>query len=693
MLGESEAHINPSSISTDWENVHDKFFVDDQKGDLLTPTQVISLVRHNATHYVGLTPSGFEVFSVMPEKPRTRFGQPVSLEVQLAMQHAQRIEFLSAIRGAEDSGLITREAAVRQAGGASPDAALLAEANDWDLTKLRNAKLRQTGPNSSAGTLFTSDAPTEANGGLGPLFGIGLAAGLMAETGIPIKTPKKDSLGRRFKKIKAFRWGVNGVVASSLVLSACTPISSVQPVRVENPAKIDNRATSFKDLVNASTKPWYSVAFGSEQYQFDRPVQFLTQEGVDELVVLRPVSSDASFNSSDRWAVGQAVFLGKDKSTRSVPFFVRCDAQGNPCEGYALVTDEASSTVGKKVFQLGEARNGKIVIGKWSMVFDGESLWLVDKELGKSTQLTDSGSGASKTPDGFRTMMGNILLSAFKLAEQQVSPTKPAVPTVTPTFAPTSTPEARNWVLNPPVNFAECCAINSEYATRLAKEKFDAINTPSLQEKIKKIKADPAYQKPSFNLQPTLDPLGKDIPYQYTAYYQMAIYAGGHDVTLPKMDWSIGKSVDIKVKMHVYIPIEKPNTYIITIGRITDTIGSTDSVLGTRDFHKNATLPNGQPFWEAQVGKEPTPGQMFQIFLATGMGLVDVNDASKTSSQYNPSFAYQGKFLEDNIGMKGANSIGKQILALSDQDARRALMKTLYDSQKFHLLVRARLYE
>ena len=410
---------------------------------------------------MGTTPNGPEVFSVMPIKPRTRFGQPVSLDVQLAMEYAQRIEFLSAIAGAEDSGLITHEAAVRQAGGASPDVALLGEINDWNDTKSKNATLRKKSPSSE--TVFASDtSANEANGGLGPLLGVGLVVGFVAETA-PTRTPKKDNQGRRFTKVKALRWGANGVVASSLVLSACTPISSAQPGRIDNPGKIDSKPTSFRDLVNASTKQWYSVAFGSESYQFDRPVDFLTQDGSDELITLHPTSTDTSFNTTDRWAVGRAVFAGKDKSTRAAPFFVRCDAQGNPCEGYALVTDEGSSTSEKKVFRLGEAKNGKIELGKWSMVFDGDSLWLIDLQSGKSTELTATGSGSPTQPDQFKSMLGNVLASAFKMAEQQAPRTAtPAVPTATSAPVPTSTPEVRDWTKNPPVNFAECCAKFSE---------------------------------------------------------------------------------------------------------------------------------------------------------------------------------------------------------------------------------------
>lgn len=265
----------------------------------------------------------------------------------------------------------------------------------------------------------------------------------------------------------------------------------------------------------------------------------------------------------------------------------------------------------------------------------------------------------------------------------------PAVPTATSAPVPSPTPDLKNFV---PTNFNNCCALNSEYANYRAKEKFDAINTPAFQDRIKKIKEDPKYQKPSFALEPVHDPLGKDIKYQYTSFYQMAIYAGGYDVVLPDMDWSIGKG-EVKVKMHIYIPVEKPDTYIITIARITDNIGSGDSVLGTRFYYKKGTLPDGRPALLAQIGQEPTPGQMFQIFEATGMGLVDVFNASKTSSQYNKGYIAQGNSLSGHIGMTGADSIAKQILALSDQDARGALMKTFFDSQKIHLLVEARLQE
>jgi hypothetical protein len=278
------------------------------------------------------------------------------------------------------------------------------------------------------------------------------------------------------------------------------------------------------------------------------------------------------------------------------------------------------------------------------------------------------------------------------------SATQTLASTNTPTLAPTNTPTLAvpptpsptpDWGKYIPTDFNDCCAKDAKYANVKALEEFNKMNTPALQERIKKIKNDPKYQPPSFALQPVYSSWGnKDAPYEYVSFYQMAIYAGGFDVILPDMDWIIGKR-NVTVKMHVYIPVENPQTYIITIGRITDDSGE-DSVLGARAYHKLVPSPDGKTGWGAQVGKEPTPGQLFQIFLATGMGEVDVLNAPTSSRPY---IVARGKSLSSHLGMPGAKSIAEKIIALPDQNARRTEMKKLLESQKIHLLVQARLYE
>ncbi|HCM37055.1 MAG: hypothetical protein UV61_C0030G0008 [Candidatus Gottesmanbacteria bacterium GW2011_GWB1_43_11] len=455
--------FDPGRISKDKVRAHDQFFIDRLDGKWLTPSQVADQVTKLSSWYVGETPEGKRVFGIVPPIRAHRHLSaatiPLGADVSItAYNFARDLGHAKAVVRFLQRGVIGYEQAEREMGGIDPFLALENLENRrtaWRDTVTRHKYEQKTNPQKLQREIV-DHKPAKKNTSSQPYLppiGTAVTTSLLASA---VKTPTKDSQGRKFRSISnAVYYTSTGLVTGSLILSACAPVTpDIKPAFVLTRTKADT-----------VVQPWLNVDIplgNNELGQIVVPIELQTDPADpsgESLVTLSRLNTDGKTVRPDvSWAMGLATVKNKQThELESLPILIQFDKQGQTLVmGLFLNPEVSNSTHGE--FTVNILNNGKISPTTLRVLVDmvgsGLSLKLYETDTGNSSQLVQTPTAVPTSPTAvptdvpkfkwIDTVIG-ILTGAKAVYAQgaEVTPIPPATPTEilesTATVSPTPT--------------------------------------------------------------------------------------------------------------------------------------------------------------------------------------------------------------------------------------------------------------